>query len=110
MRSAQFNRALEHPVKSEENRNLKKHGKATSEWADFVLLHELHQLLVHLLRIALVLFLERFHLRLQFLHPLHRAGAGLGERPKQQLDDDRDENDCGSVRWNERVEAVHRKQ
>ena len=108
--AAEFNRALHHLEESDEDRNLKQQRQAASERADFVLLHELHHLLVHLGRVFLELFLDGLHLRLQLLHALHRARARGGQRPEEELDDDGDGDDGQAVAQAEGIEAVHRKE
>ena len=111
MRAAQFNGAADHREKTDEHRHLNEHRQTAAHRADLVLLHELHLLLHKFLRVVLVFFLERLHLRRERLHPFHRARAGRRQRPEHQLDDDRDQHDGPAVTQRRHVvQPVHRQQ
>src|SRR5205085_428639 len=110
MRATQFNRALQHTIKTEEDGNLEEQRQTATERADLVFLHELHGLLVHLARIVLVLLLNRFHLRLKRRHALHRPSARLRQRPEDEFDNDGDDDDREAVRNSNCGETVHREE
>jgi hypothetical protein len=60
---------------------------------DVVVLVELHQLLVHLLPVALVLPLDLLHLRRMRLQVLHRVDLADDERDEADPDEDRQRHD-----------------
>ena len=85
---------------------MREEREASADGVDLVLLHELHGLGVHFLRVILVALLDLLHLGLEFLHPLHRLGAGVGQRPEEELDDDGDDNDAVAVTNADGVDGV----
>jgi len=101
---------LNHAIKSDEDGQLQEHRQTAPERADFVFLPDFHDLALGLHRVVLVFFLDGFDLGLEGLHALHRACAGLSERPEEELDDDGDRDDGGGVGQSQRVQAVHRNQ
>ena len=75
-----------------------------------MLLHELHGLLVHLGRVALVLLADGIHLRLKGGHPLHRPRAGIGQGPESQLDEDGQHDNRRSIGRNQRMNGIEQEQ
>ena len=72
-------------------------GPTARKGVDLVLLVKLHHLLIQFLRVPLVFFLEFAHRTLKGLHFLLRTG-GLGcQRPKQELDQNREGNDGQTI-------------
>ena len=105
---AQFDRAPEHRVESEKDRDLDEHRETSAEGIDPVLLVELHQLLVHLLRVVLILLAKFRHLRREKLHPLHGGGCLVLQGPEGGLDEDGEDDDGGRVAVQESLEGIHR--
>ena len=96
----------QHEVEGEEDRDLDEHRQARRRRVDLVLLVELHQLLVQALAVALVLRLDRLHLRHVRLHALHRVDLLDHDRHERDPDDDRQRDDRPAPREADRVVQV----
>ena len=77
----------------DEDRELRQQRQARRSRVDVVLLVELHQLLVHLVAVALVLPLDLLHLRRVRLQVLHRVDLPDDERDEADADEDRQRDD-----------------
>ncbi len=83
----------QHVEQRHEDRELQQQRQAGRQRVDFVLLIELHQLLLLALFVFLVLFFERVYLRREPLHLLHRLQLAIGQRDQDGPDQDRQADD-----------------
>ena len=80
-------------IKGDEYRNLDEHWEATTHGVDLPPFVKKHDLLLKPCLIVLVLLFEPVHLRLHFLHLLHRLEADLCQGKEDDLDQDAEDDD-----------------
>ena len=88
-----LNRVLKGIIKGNEDRDLDQHRKAPAHGVDFSSFIEQHDLLLKPRLVVFKSLFEPAHLRLYFLHLLHRFETDLCERQKDDLDKNADDND-----------------
>src|SRR3989337_2653536 len=88
-----LNGILQRIIKGDEYRNLDQHGKTSAHGVDLPPLIKKHHLLLEPCLVVLVRLFQPAHLRLYLLHFLHRFEADLGQREKDDLDEDTEDED-----------------
>src|SRR5258706_3557825 len=106
LRMAQLDGSEQRAVEPDENRKLEQHRQAAPEGVHLVAPVELHDLLVQAFLVVLGLFLDPLHLRLEFLHLLHRHEALVRERREKQLDQNGEQDDVEAVARGEVMKKV----
>ena len=104
--AAQLEVGAQEGIHGEENRHLQQQRQASSQGTDAFLLVKRPDLLVHLLGVALVLVPNLVDLGLQSLHARSGLEALVGQREKERLDQNRQQDDRHPVVRNETVEPI----
>src|SRR3546814_11477885 len=95
---AHLDRDEQHLVEREEHRDLQRDRQATRNRVHLLALVHRHQLLLHALLVVAVLLADLRHPRLQPLHMAPRPIGLVGQRDKEQPDDDRHTSGRASCR------------
>ncbi|VBB46233.1 hypothetical protein TRIP_B40151 [uncultured Desulfatiglans sp.] len=93
----QFNRTSQKPEQCNEHRDLYNHGQAPAHRVDLVGLIEPHHLPIHHLFVVFVFFSDLGQARLELLHLFHGLVALVRQRPKEDLHEDREQDDRKTI-------------
>ena len=91
-----FERILQNIVKGDKNRDLNHHRETSTQRVNSPPLVQQHDFLLEPCLVVLVRLSQPVHLRLDLLHFLHRFETNLGQREKDDLDQDTEDNDVNS--------------